>query len=59
MTLTDFVVVGTLGDPTTCQAWLPQAERRCGRPTTLPHLCALHITVAHRRKRAAEKEPAA
>ena len=55
MTLTDYVVLGTLGDPATCNAWLEQADRRCGKPATLPHLCALHVTVAHRRKRMAER----
>ena len=59
MTLTDYVVLGALDDPATCNAWLEQADRRCGKPATLPHLCALHVTVAHRRKRAAEKKAAA
>lgn len=49
--LTPFVVIGQLGNPGHCQAWMDAADRRCARPTD-GHLCRRHRTVATKRRAA-------
>ena len=47
-----FVVVGQIGNPGRCQAWMDAADRQCSKPTD-GLLCPRHRTVAAKRVQAA------
>lgn len=49
--LTAHVVLGQLGQPGRCRAWMDSADRRCSKPTD-GHLCPRHRTVAAKRREA-------
>ncbi|MCT1812476.1 hypothetical protein M3B61_09975 [Micrococcus luteus] len=46
-----FVVVGQIGNPGRCQAWMDAADRQCSKPTD-GLLCPRHRTVAAKRREA-------